>query len=322
MPETIGDITCLTLDDVNVIHGHLCRYFAQHESDPIEPPGLRDRGLLQSAVGRQAAGAYGKLFYPTALENACSLMFGICQNHPFFNGNKRTALVCLVAHLHENRCALQDISHEELYDIVVSLANHSLASKLLQTDGREAARSAARKRKIVEAATDRGRDMEIEMLIRVLRPYVRQIDRQYYPMSVKELHRALKRLGFEFGAASGNQIELIRVTQVTEPRRWFRREKTIDQRAVIGKVPNSGDNRVVSVHEIKRIRQMARLTEEFGVDSKTFFQGLNPVDSLIASHAAVLRMLRDYDQQKGTTRSNGSEVMVRVGNGLSLGKSR
>lgn len=55
--------------------------------------GLRDMGLLESALARpQNLAAYGD---PDVTELAASLAFGIAKNHPFVDGNKRTALVAL-----------------------------------------------------------------------------------------------------------------------------------------------------------------------------------------------------------------------------------
>lgn len=54
-------------------------------------PGLRDAGALESAIGRPLnLSAYGE---PTILDLAAAYAFGIARNHPFVDGNKRTALV-------------------------------------------------------------------------------------------------------------------------------------------------------------------------------------------------------------------------------------
>jgi death-on-curing protein len=53
--------------------------------------GVRDQGLLESALARpQNLLAYGE---PTLAELAASYAFGIARNHPFVDGNKRTALM-------------------------------------------------------------------------------------------------------------------------------------------------------------------------------------------------------------------------------------
>jgi death-on-curing protein len=49
--------------------------------------GLRDSGALQSAVGRLESG-----YYADAIEEAAALFESLSQNHPFLDGNKRTAI--------------------------------------------------------------------------------------------------------------------------------------------------------------------------------------------------------------------------------------
>lgn len=53
---------------------------------------LRDFGLLDSAVSRPQAAAFGEDAFPTIHEKAAALLHGLARNHPFLDGNKRTAL--------------------------------------------------------------------------------------------------------------------------------------------------------------------------------------------------------------------------------------
>lgn len=63
-------------------------------------PGIRDRALLESALGRpRHKDAYEK---PTVFELAAAIAYGIARNHPFLDANKRTALVCSFAFLELN----------------------------------------------------------------------------------------------------------------------------------------------------------------------------------------------------------------------------
>ena len=62
--------------------------------------GVRDEGLLESALARpQNQVAYGD---PTPAEMAAAYAFGIARNHPFVDGNKRTALMAAYAFLRMN----------------------------------------------------------------------------------------------------------------------------------------------------------------------------------------------------------------------------
>lgn len=65
--------------------------------------GIRDRALLESAMARaQNLATYGE---PDAAELAAAYAFGIARNHPFVDGNKRTALVVSIGFLRKNGIA-------------------------------------------------------------------------------------------------------------------------------------------------------------------------------------------------------------------------
>lgn len=67
-------------------------------------PGLRDPGLLDSALARPLnLAGYGQ---PDIAELAASYAFGLARNHPFLDGNKRTAFVALELFLSLNGVAL------------------------------------------------------------------------------------------------------------------------------------------------------------------------------------------------------------------------
>lgn len=59
--------------------------------------GIRDIGILQSALAQPQTGSGGEFFHKDLFEMAAAYWFHIARNHPFLDGNKRTALaVCLV----------------------------------------------------------------------------------------------------------------------------------------------------------------------------------------------------------------------------------
>lgn len=88
--------------------------------------GTRDEGLLDSALARaQQLYAYGNP-PPDLADLAASLAYGVARNHPFIDGNKRTAaVVCEVfIELNGGSLAADDI---ELYPRYIGLAEGSLA---------------------------------------------------------------------------------------------------------------------------------------------------------------------------------------------------
>ncbi len=91
--------------------------------------GLRDEGLLLSALARpQNLNAYGEQVDLAAL--AASYAYGIAKNHPFLDGNKRTALVVSVAFLNLNGFDF-DAEPSETYRVFYDLAQGSVSENEL-----------------------------------------------------------------------------------------------------------------------------------------------------------------------------------------------
>jgi death on curing protein len=73
------------------------------ETAPPGPEGIRDLGLLESAVARPFQSAFGADAYPTIILKAIALFHSLVSNHPFRDGNKRTAVVAFNHFLYANR---------------------------------------------------------------------------------------------------------------------------------------------------------------------------------------------------------------------------
>ena len=65
-------------------------------------PGLRDVALLESAVATPQARKAGQPLFSDPAEIAAAYLFYLCRNHPFVDGNKRTALATCLVFLSEN----------------------------------------------------------------------------------------------------------------------------------------------------------------------------------------------------------------------------
>jgi death on curing protein len=83
--------------------------------------GLRDPALLSSALAMPSSSFEGKYLHRDLFEQAAAYAFHICQNHPFFDGNKRTALATALVFLSFNGIELDD-PKEELYDLMMKTA--------------------------------------------------------------------------------------------------------------------------------------------------------------------------------------------------------
>lgn len=85
----------LTIKDVLLLHN-----LAIDESGGSH--GLRDLGLLESAIARPESTYGGEELYPSLLEKAGALMHSLLMNHPFIDGNKRTAVFSAMTFLELN----------------------------------------------------------------------------------------------------------------------------------------------------------------------------------------------------------------------------
>jgi death-on-curing protein len=93
-------------------------------------PGLRDAGLLESAVLRpQNAYEYGTT---DLAELAAKLAFGLISNHPFFDGNKRTALVASVVFLRLNGKGFAASEHEAAVVMIDTAARNISEEQLVR----------------------------------------------------------------------------------------------------------------------------------------------------------------------------------------------
>ena len=97
MSKQDGKPVWLTSDLVKAIHERQLREFGG-------PPGIRDDGALESALGRPM----NRWAYEgsDSAELAAAYAFGVARNHPFVDGNKRAALLSLVTFLGLNEIDL------------------------------------------------------------------------------------------------------------------------------------------------------------------------------------------------------------------------
>ncbi len=86
---------------------------------------IRDLGLLEAAVARPQASAFGEDAYPSTVEKTAALIHSIARNHALVDGNKRLALAGGVAFLGINGLRLT-ISNDEAYDLIISIATGQL----------------------------------------------------------------------------------------------------------------------------------------------------------------------------------------------------
>lgn len=108
----------LTLDEVLEIHrDQLARYGGG--------TGVRDLGLLQSAIAQPQAAFGGQFLHADLFEMAAAHLFHIVQNHPFIDGNKRVGAVASLVFLHMNDQGIR-MTNAELETLVLAVAKGEL----------------------------------------------------------------------------------------------------------------------------------------------------------------------------------------------------
>jgi death-on-curing protein len=87
--------------------------------------GVRDLGLLESAMARPFQTFDGKDLYPTIFEKAAALGESLIINHPFVDGNKRTGMLAMVSLLLNSNLRFT-AAPEEFYHFIINISTGSM----------------------------------------------------------------------------------------------------------------------------------------------------------------------------------------------------
>lgn len=212
---------------------------------------------FSSAVARQHAGYGGQLKFKTIPEVAATLFYGLNLNHAFENGNKRTALVSLLAFLQRNKLVLADVSEDELYDLSLQVASHTIP---------------------LAAGVERTPDSEVQAIATWLRVNSRPLALGDKRMQFREFRTQLEALGCEFDKPDNNYIKVRRSTGggVYTAKMGY---------------PKADFN--VGVRDVKRVRQQLKLDEIHGVDSAAFYELESAVDGFVNKYRNLLDRLAE-----------------------------
>ena len=118
----------LTVQDIYELHREL-------EDAFVLSSGVRDKNLLASAVNTPFQTFMGKDLYPSIYDKAAQLCYGIANNHPFTDGNKRTALHSMYVYLISNGydiTATQQEVEKLIIDVAAGKMHNTELSKWLQ----------------------------------------------------------------------------------------------------------------------------------------------------------------------------------------------
>lgn len=267
--EAIGhanrEIRYLTLDEVRNIHFLLVRDFAKSD-DPILPPGVKDETMLGSAVHRPQTANGTEIKYPTIEMAASALLHALINDHPFHNGNKRTALVAMVAFLYENGVQLT-APQDDLFKQILKVSQRSIID-----------------RNIPERA-----DREVLAVTRWIAENSRVIERGERLLTWLKFKRILARYDVRWEHPhKGNRIDLSRRYEREQGSALRRRNVVHDLSC---QVAYRGDGRDVERNTIDFVRKELHLDESHGIDSATFYDVREEPDDFIVEYQQALRRL-------------------------------
>ena len=115
------NIRFITLQEVISIHvDQIKRYGGKS--------GIRDINLLSSAIAMPESSFRNQYLHISLFDKAAAYLFHICQNHPFFDGNKRTALATCLMFLELNNIDTSDPKCK-LYDITMAVSKGKITIK-------------------------------------------------------------------------------------------------------------------------------------------------------------------------------------------------
>lgn len=233
-------------------------------TDPIEPAGVKDDTLLESAVFHPTTEFEGHFKYPTAESAAAALMYSLSHNHAFYNGNKRTAIVATLTFLDRHNIFLV-CNEDELFRTSLLLADHKLVPEERQY-----------------------MDSEIYALAEWIETCSRPITKGERPTTLRKLRHILSSFG----------CEILSTGKVTRnvPRRnifGFSYSELLTSKKVLNHAIADGEE--VDKGLIKSIREDLELNDANGVDSEAFYKLDNYTTSdFINKYRGLLRRLSKF----------------------------
>lgn len=131
-------------------------------------------------------------------------------------------------------------------------------------------------------------DLTQKYISQWLRRNTRAIDRREYSITYRDLRRILARHGFVLESPHGNSIDIIKIQRRSGLAAFISGRES---RHRVGRVGYLGDTKQVSKTDIRQVRRLCGLTSREGVDSQSFYFGVDDMSSLIAEYQENLRRL-------------------------------
>lgn len=276
----------VTADEVRKIHSILVQHFRE-VGDPIDPSGVKNDVALESAVSRQFVGAGSVAKYPHPCPSAATLMYGLCMNHPFHNGNKRTALVSALIHLSKNKYTFREgVRDKDIYNMLLNLAAHTLTRDKKMRGG------VSRVKVNISGAQRLSSEEEMGILIDWVWRNTRKVDLGEHPVTFRKFRQILESFGCFFDEPNKGFIDIYKQKEEIKtgflnlgtPRKVLRKSKLMQ-------IAFRGEGMLMEVRTIKAIRKICGLLPENGIDSHTFYNTETATDYFITQYRNLLGKL-------------------------------
>jgi death-on-curing protein len=119
------EVRYLSPAEVLLIHDHAIREFGGSF-------GLMSPGQLEASIAAPRQTMFGEELYPDLFSKAAILFYLLVKNHPFIDGNKRTAALALIEFLERNGYTL-NATNDELYQFTVDVTASVLGKEEAET---------------------------------------------------------------------------------------------------------------------------------------------------------------------------------------------
>lgn len=273
--ETLG------IHEVLKAHFLIVDYFAD-KNYGIGGVGPRSLDLLHSTLSRQFTGFAGIQKWNGLYPNCATLMYGLIKNHPFYDVNKRTALLSALFLLQRNK-KLVTLPQRKLDGLMLAIAEDQLSVYF--------ARDARYQRELASMTNHRDPDKVVGLLADFLRRNTRHLDNAARTVTYVELNRVLSARGFRLENPSGNYIDVVRIDP---PKKGIFGVGSAPERHVhLAQVGFPGWKEQVHKAALKTIRLATGMTTQNGFDNQVLFNGAEPLNSLISEYAEPLKRLAD-----------------------------
>ncbi len=232
-------IKYISREEVLRIYDELVKDFTDGK-DPIEPSGLKNPSLLDSALFHATTSYEDKFKYPTIESAAAALMYALSHNHAFHNGNKRTAMVAMLVFLDRHNTSLL-CDEDELFRISLKLADHKLVEPMYLYP-----------------------DAEIEFLAYWIHSNSKIMIKGERPITLKKFRQILSH--FDCTILENGRVQ----RKVPSSFLGLKTSKPLVSRRAIGKTLHEGDE--VEMGLIKSIRDDLQLNATHSIDSEVFYE--------------------------------------------------